>query len=137
MGLATPVRAAAFTLALVVVPTPARVAGLTPARAGVNTLGRAAAPTLVPVVAPIPVPVAVHTLVLAVVPTPVLVVGLTLVPEGLVTPAPEAAILTNGTAHLQTASEKGKMLCLYSMRAKFKTSGLHLPLRDTPKTILN
>jgi hypothetical protein len=54
----------------------------------------------------IPDPAAVHTLAQAVEPTPVLVVGLMLVPDGLVTVAPEAAILTNGTAHLLTASEK-------------------------------
>jgi hypothetical protein len=53
-----------------------------------------------------PVPVAVRTLDRAVAPTPVLVVGPMVAPEGLVTLAPEAAILTNGTVHPPTASEK-------------------------------
>lgn len=106
VGLATPAQAAVFTLVLVAAPIPAQAVGPTLVLVAVPIQDRAVVPTLAQVVAHIPDPAAVHTLAQAVEPTPVLVVGLMLVPDGLVTVAPEAAILTNGTAHLLTASEK-------------------------------
>ena len=131
MVLATPARAAAFTRAPVVAPTLAREVGLTQVLAVVPIQDRAVVHTPALAVALTLGLAAGHIPARAAEPTPVLVVELTLAPEGLVTLALEVATLTNGTAHLPTASERGKRI------VKFKTSGLPLPRLDTPRTILN
>ena len=113
MGLAIPVPAEVFTPARGAALTPGLVVGPIPDPGAVLTLGQAVAPipareaelTLAPAAEPIPDP--------AVVPTPGRGVGLMRVPVDLVTRVPEAPIMTDGTAHLRTASKnEGKVMHL-------------------------